>query len=292
MNYGNAGVTGSLKFGGDAVDTSASETSLVSIDNPNTAFLIDMDGVLFRGACALSGATGFLGAIAGHPHCFVTNNPIRTPDQIAEHFEATGLPRPSPERIVTSADATARWLSSQKAGFRYFAIGGGGLAAALAAAGEADAERADFVVVGEGPGIDFEALATAINLVLRGARLVCTNPDHNVDATANGRHLVLPGGGALVAPIAIATGVDPVFIGKPNPLLYQMAMERLGVKAAACVMVGDRPDTDIAGAQALGMRSALVRTGRFAPSDPLPHGITPTWDVLDLNQLQSDWFDE
>ncbi|MGD1983533.1 MAG: haloacid dehalogenase, partial [Chromatiaceae bacterium] len=190
------------------------------LDARHTAFLVDMDGVLFHGSRCLPGAAEFLDALSGLAHCFVTNNPIRTAEQIAEHFEVIGLPRPPIDRIVTSADATVQWLSSQKPGFRYFAIGGGGLAVALEDQGVADDERADFVVVGEGPGINFEVIATAIDLVLRGARLVCTNPDHNVDATVDGRHRVLPGGGALVAPIAVATGVEPVFIGKPNRLLY------------------------------------------------------------------------
>jgi len=122
-------------------------------------------------------------------------------------------------------------------------------------------------------------------LLQRGAQLVCTNPDQNVDATIEGQHRVLPGGGALVAPIAVAAGVEPVFIGKPNPVLYEIAMDRLGVGPADCVMIGDRPDTDIAGAQALGIRTALVRTGRFAPGEPLPNGIRPDWDCEDLGAL-------
>jgi len=113
-----------------------------------------------------------------------------------------------------------------------------------------------------------------INLILKqGAMLVCTNPDHSVDATIEGEHWVLPGGGALVAPFAAATGVAPVFIGKPEPLLYRMALQRLNVRAKDCLMVGDRPDTDIAGAAALGMKTALVRTGRFAPGQAFPEAL-------------------
>lgn len=249
-----------------------------------------MDGVLFHGDRMLPGAKDFLRAIADRPHCFVTNNPIRSPGAIAEHFVTLGLPRPSTDRIVTTAEATAQWLATQKPRFRYFAIGTGGLAESLSAEGSADPERADFVVVGEGPGIDYWSLTTAINLVLRrGARLVCTNPDDSVDATVDGEHRVLPGGGALVAPIAVATGAEPVFIGKPNPLLYEMAMARLGVVAGECIMIGDRPDTDIAGAQALGMKTALVRTGRFEPREALPLSIMPDWDCEDLRVLMRAW---
>lgn len=253
---------------------------------PQTALLIDMDGVLFHGNRAVPGAAAFLGAIADWPHCFVTNNPIRSPEAIIEHFSALGLPRPRPEQIVTSAEATAQWLADEIPGFRYFAIGAPGLDEALSVYGEADADAADVVVVGEGPGIDYGALTIAINLILQcGARLVCTNPDHNVDATVDGRHRVLPGGGALVAPIAVATGVEPTFIGKPNPLLYETAMARLGAVRGDCVMIGDRPDTDIAGAQALGIQTALVRTGRFGPGERLPDGIDPVWDCQDLGEV-------
>lgn len=254
------------------------------------ALLIDMDGVLFHGDQVLPGAAAFLRRVGGVPHCFVTNNPIRSPGQIAEHFDRLSLPIPALDRIVTSAEATLTWLVKQKPGFRFFAIGASTLHETLASQGNADAQDADFVVVGEGAGIDYASISTAINLILkRGAQLICTNPDNTVDASCGGQHCVLPGGGALVAPIAIATGVEPVFVGKPNPLLYQMAIKRLGASISDCVMVGDRPDTDIAGAQALGMHTALVRTGRFASGDRLPAGIMPTWDCTSLTELMDQW---
>jgi HAD superfamily hydrolase (TIGR01450 family) len=144
--------------------------------------------------------------------------------------------------------------------------------------------RADVVVVGEGPGLDFEQLTVGINLILsRGARLVATNPDTAVDGVRDGRHVVLPGGGALVAPFAAATGVTPTFVGKPEPLLYEMSLEILGCTAGECMMIGDRPDTDIAGAERLGMWSALVRTGRFTPGRPWIEGMPPP--DYDLNSL-------
>lgn len=255
-----------------------------------SALLLDMDGVLFHGQQALPGAAEFLHRIAHLPHCFVTNNPIRTPAMLVEHFVQIGLPVPDESQFVTSGQATARWLAGEKPGFRYFAVGAEGLHDMLSQYGEADAEQADFVVVGEGAGIDFEVLTTGINLILqRGARLVCTNPDHNVDATIDGVHCVLPGGGALVAPFAVASGQTPTFIGKPHPLLYRMAMDRLGVAAGECVMVGDRPDTDIAGAAALAMQTALVRTGRFKPGEPLTADIEPTWDCSNLAELLRQW---
>jgi len=105
----------------------------------------------------------------------------------------------------------------------------------------------------------------------------------------NGRPAVLPGGGALTAPFAVAAGVQPLFIGKPEPWLYQEALRRLGVAAAQAAMVGDRPDTDIKGAAALGMMTVLVRTGRFGPAQTYPKGLPrPDFDVNSLPELPLD----
>lgn len=251
------------------------------------ALLLDMDGVLYHGDSPLPGAAELLRRIAHRPHAFVTNNPIRTPEQVADAFAAMGLPRPDPQSVITSALATARWLARGRTGLRYFAVGAGGLDQALRSVGRPDAQAADVVVVGEGPGLDYETLTTGINLILgRGARLVCTNPDTTVDGLRDGQPAVLPGGGALVAAFAAATGVTPTVIGKPEPLLYEMALERLGCVAGACLMVGDRPDTDIAGAERLGMWTALVRTGRFAPGQAWDCGLPrPDFDTLDLPDL-------
>lgn len=254
---------------------------------PPQALLIDLDGVLFHGDRALPGAAELLRRLRGFPHCFVTNNPIRTPPEVADALAAMGLPRPDPKHILTSALATARWLAHQKPGFRYFAVGAAGLDVALRELGEPDDERADVVVVGEGAGLDYESLTTGINLILeRGARLVGTNPDTTVDGMREGRHVVLPGGGALVTPFAVATGVTPTVVGKPEPLLYEMALEQLGSPAGRCLMIGDRPDTDIMGAERLGMWTALVRTGRFPPGATWNLDIPrPDFDVSGLPAL-------
>lgn len=253
------------------------------------AFLLDMDGVLYRGEKAIPEAVDFMSAIEHLPHAFITNNPILPSEAVADRLERLGFRRPGHEQIITSAEATALWLSQQKANFRYFAVGAEGLHLALRQYGVEDSQAADFVVIGEGAGIDYDLISTGINLIMkRGARLICTNPDHSVDAHVNGEHYVLPGGGALVAPFAIAAETEPVYIGKPHALLYQIALGRLGVTAEHCLMIGDRPDTDIAGATALGMRTALVRTGRFPPGAPIPGDLpAPDWDVNNLTSLLS-----
>jgi HAD superfamily hydrolase (TIGR01450 family) len=252
-----------------------------------SALMMDMDGVLYHGEKAIPEALLFMATVRDIPHVFITNNPILPPAQIADRLERLGFARPHEDQIVTSAEATAMWLAKQKTNFRYYAVGAEGLHLALQENGIEDALGADFVVIGEGAGINYETLTIGINLILKNsAELVVTNPDHTVDAYVDGQHRVLPGGGSLVAPFETATGKRATIVGKPQPLLYQMAAERLGVRLEYSLIVGDRPDTDIAGAVRLGMRSALVRSGRFSPGAPYPKGIPrPDWDVNNLSEL-------
>ncbi|MBF0263744.1 MAG: HAD-IIA family hydrolase [Gammaproteobacteria bacterium] len=253
-----------------------------------------MDGVLFHGMKPIDGAVQFMDAIYDYPHVFITNNPIRTPDAVADKMEAIGFTRPNEEQIITSGEATALWLSQQKANFRYFAVGAEGLHQSLQKYGIEDKDDADFVIVGEGAGIDYDAIIIGINLILKSrAKLISTNPDSSVDDVYRGKHAVLPGGGALVAPFTIATGQQAITIGKPNPLLYEIALQSFLQQDNAhdyqfedCLMIGDRPDTDIIGAQKLSIQTALVRTGRFAPGQKLPkHMTAPDWDVDSLKEL-------
>jgi NagD protein len=252
-----------------------------------TAFLVDMDGVLYHGDHVLPGALDFHRHLSQRSHIFITNNPILPPEEVVAKLHALGFGVIDAGLVMTSAQATAAWLGQQKPGFHYFAVGAEGLQQALSRVGKADSVNADYVVVGEGAGLDYESLTTGINLVIeRGALLVATNPDTTVDGMRNGRRVVLPGGGALVAPFERATARRAVIIGKPQPLLYRMAMARLGVDADDAIMIGDRPDTDIAGAAALGLKTAVVRSGRFAPGESWPHAIArPDWDVDSLTEL-------
>ncbi|MCW8929831.1 MAG: HAD-IIA family hydrolase [Gammaproteobacteria bacterium] len=255
---------------------------------PFSAILLDMDGVLFHGMNPIEGAMEFMQSIAHIPHIFVTNNPIRLPESMADKMAEIGFERPDDKLIITSGEATAAWLAQQKPEFSFFAIGAGGLHQSLQKYGYEDKTNADFVVVGEGEGLDYAALTTGINLIVKkSAQLICTNPDTSVDAFYRGKRAILPGAGALVAPFIVATGMEPITIGKPKPLLYEIAMQELNVQASNCLMIGDRPDTDILGAQYLDIKTALVRTGRFAPGERLPEGMSPPdWDVDNLVQLK------
>jgi ribonucleotide monophosphatase NagD (HAD superfamily) len=163
---------------------------------PVRGLLLDMDGVLYHGERPIAEAMEFLAALAYLPRACITNNPIASAAQVAARLSAMGFPETRPELILTSAEATAQWLRQQRPGFRYYAVGAPGLHLALSAVGVADAEQADFVVIGEGAGIDFDAITIGVNLIVHGgARLICTNPDHSVDTTLAGRRRILPGGG-------------------------------------------------------------------------------------------------
>lgn len=249
-------------------------------------FLLDMDGVLYHGDHALPHAAELMTWLQNWPFCCITNNPTRSASAVVDKLSRLGFNGIGEGQIITSAEATANWLAEQKPDFRYFAVGATGLHEALARKGQEDHDRADFVVVGEG-AIDYEDLVIGINLVLqRDAVLVGTNPDASVDGSRGSAQLVLPGGGALMAPFSVATGRTPLFVGKPEAPLYLMALERLGLSPGECLMIGDRPDTDILGAQRLGMPTALVRTGRFPPGEALPSAVSPpNIDVDDLPSL-------
>jgi HAD superfamily hydrolase (TIGR01450 family) len=260
----------------------------ISTQMPFSAILLDMDGVLFHGMNCIDGAIDFMHSIKHIPHAFITNNPIRLPESMADKMAEIGFKRPDEKLIITAGEATAAWLSQQKPNFHFFAIGADGLHKSLQKYGCEDKDNADYVVVGEGEGLDYASITTGINLILKqGAQLISTNPDSSVDAFYKGKRAIMPGGGALVAPFIVATGKQPVTIGKPNPLLYEIALQQLKVLAKNCLMIGDRPDTDILGAQQLGIQTALVRTGRFAPGEPFPiNMLPPDWDVDNLQQLQ------
>lgn len=243
-------------------------------------FLIDMDGVVYRGDRAIPEAVTFLDAIRDNPYLFLTNNSSITPRAVIDKLQGLGVVGCGIEHILTSAMATADYLQGLTPGFSFFAVGGSGLHAALEDHGTRDNVDPDYVVVGEGEGLTYDSLTTGITILLRGrAKLIGTNPDLTLDGTRDGRPVILPGGGALIAPFQAATGMEPLFVGKPNPLIYRMGLNRLNRDAGSVFMIGDRPDTDIKGAAQVGIRTILVTTGRFKRSDPYPPN-TPLPDLM------------
>jgi NagD protein len=220
---------------------------------------MDMDGVLVREELPIPGAAEFLGRLREleRPFLVLTNNSIYTRRDLAARLALSGLEIPE-ESIWTSALATADFLQGQRPGGSAFVIGEAGLLTALHAVGYTMTERSpDYVVLGETRTYSFERITQAIRLIGRGARFIATNPDPT-GPSADGP---LPATGSVAALISRATGVDPYFVGKPNPLMMRSALNAIEAHSETTAMVGDRMDTDVVAGLEAGMHTVLVLTG-------------------------------
>jgi glycerol 3-phosphatase-2 len=248
------------------------------------AFLVDLDGVLYRGADPIEGAAETLATLRslGKGLAFLTNNSSRTPEAIAAHLTGMGI-RAAPEEVETSALATATLLLGRAVASAYV-LGEEGLRTALLAAGltvvDRSAADAETVVVGWDREFDYAELAAASVLIQRGASLVASNADASYPVEDG---LVLPGAGAILAAIQTATGVSAEVVGKPNAPIFRAALDRAG--GGRPLVIGDRLDTDIEGARGLGWDSLLVLTGITGRGDLGATTITPTYVAERLGEL-------
>lgn len=238
------------------------------------AYLTDMDGVLHREGDMIPGADEFISRLRAEeiPFMVLTNNSMQTPRDLSAKLTRMGL-HIEPERIWTSATATAKFLSQQAGEASAYVIGEAGLTTALHEMGWilTDSDP-DFVVLGETRTYSFEALTTACNLILRGSRFIATNPD----LTGPGPNGVIPATGSVAAMITAVTGRDPYYVGKPNPVMMRSALNTLGVHSENTVMIGDRMDTDIKAGMEAGMRTVLVRTGISDDAEIARYPYRPT----------------
>ncbi|GAB2647693.1 HAD-IIA family hydrolase [Nocardia goodfellowii] len=228
-------------------------------NEPILSYLTDMDGVLVHEDQLIPGADEFLAELRANntPFLVLTNNSIRTPRDLQARLRQTGLDIPE-EAIWTSALATATFLNDQRPNGTAYVVGESGLTTALHEIGYVLTDSdPDYVVLGETRTYSFEAITTAIRLVEKGARFIATNPD----ATGPSRDGLLPATGSVAALITRATGKDPYYVGKPNPLMMRSALRRIGAHSQSTVMIGDRMDTDVISGLEAGMRTILVTTG-------------------------------
>jgi NagD protein len=229
-------------------------------DQPDIeTYLMDMDGVLVRGAQLIPGAAEFVQRLrdAGKQFLILTNNSLYTARDLQARLARVGLDVP-PEALYTSALATAQFLRSQHPNGTAYVIGEAGLTTALHDVGYVLTDhKPDYVVLGETLSYSFVRLTLAIRMIAAGARFIATNPDV-IGPTEEG---IVPATGAVAALIAEATGVRPYFVGKPNPLMMRSALRQLGAHSETSVMIGDRMDTDIISGTEAGMRTILVLTG-------------------------------
>jgi NagD protein len=220
---------------------------------------MDMDGVLVHEEQAIPGANEFLARLRELelPFLVLTNNSIYTRRDLSARLQASGL-EVHEDAIWTSALATARFLEEQRPGGSAFTIGEAGLTTALHEAGYTLTERdPDYVVLGETRTYSFERISRAIRLIVAGARFIATNPDPT-GPTPDGP---LPATGSVAALISRATGVDPYFVGKPNPLMMRTALNTLDAHSETTAMIGDRMDTDVVSGLEAGLQTILVLSG-------------------------------
>ena len=226
------------------------------------AVLFDMDGVIYVGNRPLPGVQemlDYLDATERRWLC-ITNNASNTSEMFADKLAKMGI-RAAPEHILGSAEATASWLA-QQAPQRGKAImlGMEGLRAALLKEGfelVTDPHAAQYAVAGINFHLTYDMLADVALAIRHGARFVATNNDPTYPAERG----QIPGTGSIIALLQAATGVEPEIVGKPFPGMYQLALQRLGVQPQETLMVGDRYETDHAGAIKLGLATAGVLTG-------------------------------
>jgi NagD protein len=259
-----------------------------SVTLPSSAphgFLIDMDGVVYRGNQLIPGAERFIADLLqlDLPFFFLTNNSQRTRRDVVTKLRRLGI-NVDEKHIFTCAMATARFLAHQKPGGTAFVIGEGGLLNALHENGYSVVDHdPDYVVIGEGRAVTYEMMERAIRMVLGGAKLIATN----LDPTCPTQDGLRPGCGALVAMIETATGRKAFSVGKPSAVMMRAARKELGLDAIRTTMIGDTMETDILGAVQLGYRAILVLSGGTSREDLAAFAYRPDRIVDSIADLSA-----
>ncbi|MGB8647893.1 MAG: HAD-IIA family hydrolase [Anaerolineae bacterium] len=260
------------------------------------ALIVDLDGVLWRGAQPLPGVADFFNFLTANGVRFLlaTNNAARPVHEILSRLDAMQAPV-RPEQVLNSAQATALWLQRQlPAGASVLLIGEEGLYEAMAATSfrlinptepALTNETVAAVVVGLDRGFTYDKLRRATTEIRGGARFIATN----TDATLPSENGVLPGAGSIIAAVQTATSIQPTIIGKPHRPLFDAALEILGAPPERTAMLGDRLDTDIEGGQQLGLPTILVLTGVTTPAQAAESPIKADFTFADLIELRQAW---
>ncbi len=264
------------------------QSSPASVLRPIRHLLIDMDGVLWRGDEPLPGLKRFFAFLRRHDIAFTlaTNNASRTPEQYAAKLASFGVEVPL-ETILTSSLVVAAYLSDiAPPGSRVYSIGEDGLEQALEDQGfMLSDEDAGYVVVGWDRELTWEELTTASLLIHHGAAFIGTNPD----VTFPTERGPAPGNGAILAALEAATGVTPTVTGKPEPRMYEEALRRMDATPETTAMIGDRIDTDIAGAANVGLTTVLTLSGITQAEDLSASSLKPDLVCEAITNLIPIW---
>lgn len=245
-------------------------------------FLIDLDGTMYRGSEKIAEAVQFVKELERRniPYLFVTNNSTKRPEQVASVLQTMDVPATA-DHIFTTSMATATYISEQQNRARIYAIGEEGLRFALAQEGhELANEGADYVVMGLDRDITYEKLAKAALNIRAGATFIATNADVALP-TERG---LLPGNGSLVSVVSVSSGVDPTFIGKPESIIVEQALEVIGTPKAETLMIGDNYHTDILAGIRAGMDTLIVYTGVSTKEQVSSYVDKPTHEVNSLSE--------
>ncbi len=248
-----------------------------------TGFLIDMDGVIYCGSHMIPGADEFINVLLRKniPFLFLTNNSQRTRRDVQTKLQRMGIDVEE-SHVFTCAIATARYLAKLKPNGTAYIIGEGGLLQAMHQNGFSIVDHApDFVVVGEGRTVTLDALESAVNMIMGGAKLIATNMDPNCPTQTGTR----PGCGATVAYLEAVTGRKAFSVGKPSPIMMRAARKELNLATSQTVMIGDTMNTDILGGVQMGYRTVLTLTGGTRRSDLEQYAYGPDVIVESVAEL-------
>lgn len=246
-------------------------------------YFLDIDGVVRRGSRPIAEGVVFVRALqdAGIPFLFLTNNSTRTREENRDMLGSIGIDVGS-SKILSSSMVTAHHILSGGKGGSAYVVGEHGLVRTLEDAGiDTKSEDPDYVVVGWDRSYTFEKMRVASSFVRQGAYFVATNTDATFPADGD----ILPGAGAIVASIQVASGTCPEVMGKPGSEMFSYALEKIGLAARDVAMVGDRMDTDIVGARRAGLRAVLVTTGISSREEALRSSLAPDIIVSSLGEL-------
>lgn len=246
-------------------------------------YLIDMDGVIYKGSQVIDGAAEFVARLrdSNTQFLFLTNNSQRTQRDVCMRIKRMGIDVEE-RHIFTCAMATARFLDKQKPNGTAYVIGEGGLLTALHDIGYSIVDHdPDYVVVGEGRSFNMEMMETAVRMVMKGAKLIATNLDPNCPTS----HGLRPGCGAIVALLEKATGASAFSPGKPSPIMMRAARKELGLSTDETSIIGDTMETDILGGTEMGFRTILVLSGGTSQNDLKNYAYRPDLVVNSIADL-------
>ena len=246
-------------------------------------YLIDLDGTIYRGSEPIPAGRRFVEQLQARqiPFLFLTNNTTKTPETVANRLANEFSIHVGPETVYTATLATIDYLNDANKGKKVYVIGEPGLIEPILAAGYVwEEETPDYVVVGLDTDVTYEKLVVATLAIQKGATFIGTNPDKNIP-TERG---LLPGAGSVIAMIEASTQQKAIYIGKPEAIIMEKAVETLGMEKANVLMVGDNYTTDILAGINNGIDTLLVLSGFTQKADVPTLPVPPTYLVDSLDE--------